>query len=60
MANGVSGENILLALRRVELEDKLEPVLVVILSHLKEEHNARDQLQNQRNATFNHVQVRMV
>ena len=60
MANGVNGENILLALRRVELEVKQELVPVIILSHLEEENNALDHHQNRRNVTFKHVQVRMV
>ena len=60
MANGGNGENILLALRSVELEVKREPVPVIILSHLEAENNALDHHQNQRNVTFKHVQVRMV
>ena len=60
MANGVDGENILVVLRGVELGLKQEPVLVIILSHLEEENNARAHHQNQRNVTFKHVQVRMV
>ena len=59
MANGVDGENILVVLRGVELGLKQEPVLVIILSHLKEENNARDHLQNKRNVTFKHVQVQI-
>ena len=60
MANGVNGENILLALRHVELEVKQELVHVIILSHLKEENNVLDHHRNQRNVTFKHVQVQMV
>ena len=60
MANGVNGENILLVLRSVELELKQEPVLVIILSHLEEENNARVHHQNQRNVTVNHVEVRIL
>ena len=60
MANGVNGENILLALRRVELEVKQELVPVIILSHLEEENNARAHHQNQRNVTVNHVEVRIL
>ena len=59
MANGVNGENILLATRRVELEVKQEPVPVIILSHLEEENNARAHYQNQRTVTVNHVEVRI-
>ena len=58
MANGVNGENILLALRRVELEVKQEPVPVIILSHLEEENNARAHQQKERNVViFYHVEV---
>ena len=60
MENGVNGESILLALRRVELDVKQEPVPVIILSHLEEEKNALDHVQNQRNVIFKHVQVQMV
>ena len=60
MAYGVNGENILLVLRSVELELKQDLVLVIILSHLEEENIALDHHQNQRNVTFNHVQVQMV
>ena len=59
MANGVDGENILVVLRGVELGLKQEPVLVIILSHLEEENNARAHHQNQRNVTVNHVEVRI-
>ena len=60
MAVGVDGENILLVVRSVELELKQEPVLVIILSHLEEENNARAHHQNQRNVTVNHVEVRIL
>ena len=60
MENGANGENILLALRHVELDVKQEPVHVIILSHLEEENNAPDHGQNQRTVTFKHVQVQMV
>ena len=59
MANGVDGENILVVQRGVELVLKQEPVLVIILSHLEEENNARAHHQNQRNVTVNHVEVRI-
>ena len=60
MANGVFGENILRALRRVELEVKQESVPAIILSHLKEESNAQDQHQNQGSVTLELVQVRIL
>ena len=60
MANGVDGENILVVLRGVELGLKQEPVLVIILSHLEEENNARAHHQNQRNVTVNHVEVHIL
>ena len=60
MENGVNGKNILLALRRVELEVKQELVPVIILSHLEEENIAQDHHPNQRNVTFKHAQVQLV
>ena len=60
MANGVTGVNILLALRHVELGIKKEAVDVPILHHREEENNVRDQHQNQGAVTLRYVKVRTV